>query len=241
MIPKIINKIYLSNEDEYPKIFEPESLMKAHQSWIKLNPTYDIRYFNGKKCEQYLLDNFGVEHYNTYKKIKPYSYRCDFMRYCIIYNEGGWYSDWKQELQIPIDDILNDEEKLRIKFVFAYDNGSDYTQYHKCLATSFFGSVPKNPILKDAINKIILNVKEQKYGMTPLDPTGPFLFGQAFSYEHHFYSPSCFKIGNFDHGNYYEFDTRKIVKHKCDGVRHDQVWEQGNNYAEMWGLRVIYQ
>jgi mannosyltransferase OCH1-like enzyme len=240
MIPKIINKIYLSNNDDFPSIIEPETLKEAHLTWNILNPDYKLRYFNGKRCEEYLLDNFGVEHYNTFKKLVPFSYRCDFFRYCVIYKEGGWYSDWKQELLIPIDDILNDEEKLRIKFIFAYDNGSEYTRHFKCIGTSFFGSVVNNPVLKSAIDKIISNVKEHNYGLTPLDPTGPFVFGQALEVNKECFQENELKIGIFDHCNYYEFDERKIVKHKCDGVRHDQVWDNGNNYAELWGYRAVY-
>jgi mannosyltransferase OCH1-like enzyme len=240
MIPKIINKIYLSHNNDFQEIIEPLSLREAHLTWKTLNPDYDLRYFNVTQCQEYLLNNFDVEHCNTFKNLIPFSYKCDFFRYCVVYKEGGWYSDWKQEILIPLDNILNEEEKSRIKFIFAYDNGSEYTRYYRCLATSFFGSVPNNPVLKSAIDKIIDNVKKKNYGMTPLDPTGPYVFGEALLENKDKFDNSSLKIGTFDYNNYFEFDKRLIVKHKCDGVRHDQFWECGNNYAELWGSRSIY-
>ena len=44
--------------------------------------------------------------------------------------------------------------------------------------TAFFGSVPRNHILKNVIDQIILNVQNKYYGGNRLEPTGPVLFGK---------------------------------------------------------------
>ena len=114
-IPKVIHKIYIQHDNTFGTI--PPEIQAAHKSWKMLNPDYDIKYYNGHDCEQYLLKYYGEEYLSIYRRINAYSGKCNFMRACIVYNEGGWYSDWKQVCLKPLDEFdLNN-----IRWVSAFD------------------------------------------------------------------------------------------------------------------------
>ena len=93
-IPRIIHKIYIENSKTIPvnKITE---FKEAHESWKTLNPDYKIRYWSWEDCENYLIENFDERYIKVFNKLKPFSYKCDFFKFCVIFKEGGWISDWK--------------------------------------------------------------------------------------------------------------------------------------------------
>ena len=54
---------------------------------------------------------------------------------------------------------------------------------NKGVYNAFMVSLPKNEKLLQAINKVVENVKNRYYGISPLDPTGPIMFGSFFDYD----------------------------------------------------------
>ena len=239
MIPHIIHKIYISHDFNLPEKLEPEALKEAHDSWQMLNPGYIVKYWSHAACLDYLRHEFQDQiYYETFKSLLPYSYKCDFFRFCIVYKEGGYYSDWKQKCIVPLDEI-NDNN---YDWISCLDTGNGYAKYYHCMGTGFFGCIPKHPVLKTAIDKIIENVHRKFYGSSCLDPTGPFLFGNAFLQNKN--EMKHYRLGNFDWDNYFSFQKNdkviKAVEHKCEGVAKDQNWKNGNNYADMWAERRVY-
>lgn len=235
MIPRIIHKIFISYDSRLPEKLEPPSLKEAHESWQILNPDYTVKYWSHGSCLHYLKNEFPDEiYYNTFNLLLPYAYKCDFFRLCLLYKEGGYYSDWKQKCLIPLDEINNND----YEWISCLDTGNGYAKYYKCMNNGFFGTRPNHPILKTCIDKIIENVHRKYYGNSCLDPTGPFLFGNAFIQNKN--EMKNYLIGNFDWGNYFSFGDVKAVEHKCEGVSKNQDWENGNNYTKMWAERRVY-
>lgn len=230
-IPKIIHKIYIEHSMKIPenKIIE---FKEAHDSWKLLNPDYEIRYWSGEDCEQYLSENFGERYLNVFRKLKPYSYKCDFLKFCIIFKEGGWYSDWKQKTYINLNSIGDND------LICFHDHGIPELNYRRSISCGFFGSVKSNPIIELAMNQIIYNVENNIYGLHPLDPTGPYNFGKALWT---FLENKEYKIlfGIYK-ANFYSIDNKIIIKHKTDNNIYNQNWENGNNYGEMWYQKDIY-
>ena len=236
-IPKKINKIYINHSMELPLMLDND-LQKVHDSWKNLNPDYIIQYWSGKDCEKYLLENFPKIYYQTFKTLIPYAYKCDFFRYCLIYKEGGWYTDWKQELLLPLDEI----NKCNKNIVVFWDDGNPFSRQNNCICDGFFGSIANNKILKTVIDLIINNVKINYYGNSPLDPTGPYAFGKAFKLNDD--SENIF-FGCYN-GTHFTIDNINVIKHKYDDRRcqHDiyinQNWDDGNNYNHLWLNKNIY-
>ena len=233
-IPKVIHKVYIQHNGTIPDKLDPH-IEESHRSWINLNPGYTIKYWSLNDCREYLTNNFPDKYLKTFDSIKPYSAKCDFFRYCIIYNEGGWYSDWKQVCLV--DNLL---DKLSYSdFIYFYDRGNPYVTTNKCVAVAFFGSIKKHPILKDAIDTIISNTDKKYYGNDVLDVTGPCLFGRVLK----MYDIQSY--GEYNHteskgGYYYHILFGKIIQHKCDKCRQDQYWDNGNNYEDLWYSNKFY-
>jgi len=232
-IPKVIHKIYIQHDGTIPTNLD-ENIKEAHQSWIDKNPGYQIKYWSLNDCRDYLRNNFPPIYLQTLDALKPYAFKCDFVRYCIVYNEGGWYSDWKQVCLV--DNLLDQLSELD-KFICFYDNGLPYCTKNKCVVNGFFGSTKKHPVLKDSINNIIENVYQNYYGNHPLDITGPCLFGKLIK------KYNIKPCGKFTSGypNYFYHKDIQIILHKCFKCRQDQNWKNGNDYNLMWEKRDVYK
>ena len=233
-IPKIIHKIYIQHDGLIPADLN-ENIKKAHQSWIDKNPEYNIKYWSLNDCKNFLKENYPPVYLETLNSLKPYAYKCDFARYCIVYKYGGWYSDWKEICLV--DNLLN---KISTdNFICFSDTGVKYTNDNNCVVNGFFGSNQNNSILKDCIHSIIKNVNSKFYGNDAVDPTGPCLFGKEIN------KYDIKKQGEFNHkegnGGYYYHDILgKIIQHKCNECDASQNWVNGNNYQDMWKNKQIY-
>ena len=231
-IPKIINKIYISHDEKLPNFpLEPYELQKAHDSWINKNKEYKLQYWDTKKCKEYLMKNFSKEHLDTFNCINAYSGKCNFFRYCVIYNEGGWYSDWKTIcLQ---NNLLNDLSNNGEDIIIFKDVQKD------CVMTAFFGAVKNHPLFLQAINNCILNVKNKIYTKNAWGMTGPCLLGKSFNQiklsNNLFKGFFCvkgrpsFKLNN----------NKTIVYHKCKGCEGND-WKNGNNYYKLFNEKKYY-
>ena len=85
----------------------------------------------------------------TYSK---YAQISDLMRYEIVYNEGGFYFDANMFLVKDISQLFN----TKTKFI-GCNELSDTLQHSPILSNSFFGSIPKSPILKRLLSKSFLD------------------------------------------------------------------------------------
>jgi len=231
LIPKVIHKIYIQHDGTIPTNLD-ENIKEAHQSWIDKNPGYQIKYWSLNDCRDYLRNNFPPIYLKTLDGLKPYAYKCDFMRYCIVYNEGGWYSDWKQVCLV--DNLLDQLSELE-EFICFYDNGISYTRKNKCVQNAFLGSIKNHPVLKDSMNNIIENVRIKFNGNNALDITGPCLLGKLIN------KYNIKPCGELNLDFYFYHKNIQIIRHKCSKCGIDQNWKNGNDYVLMWRKRDVYK
>ena len=233
-IPRVIHKVYIQNDNTFGSI--PYEIKDAHNSWSRLNPGYQIKYYNGKDCEEYLSKHFGPGFLRVYNQINAYAGKADLMRACIVYNEGGWYSDWKQVCLKPLDVIC---KRSSPEWVSAYDTHRLRNKYQRTfMFNGFFGAVPKHPFAKRYVDNIIRNVETKYYGESPLDTTGPGCLGKSFDEMKN--NTNKMLIGKFD-GYCFTFLGVKWVQHKCDKCTKGQNWKHGNNYNDLWNNRTYYR
>jgi mannosyltransferase OCH1-like enzyme len=210
------------------------NIKKAMDTWKR--PGYTLKLWYGDDCRKYLLQNFGKEHLNCFDNLIPYAYKADFMRYCIIYNEGGWYSDWQQVLLEPLDQF----EKF--SWVSCLDTTGEENTINGCMQNGFFGCCKNNPVLKECITQIIKNYSSNYYGKSPWYPTGPCLLGDVFRK----INPTNVKIGYTETdeklGPCYVIDSKRIIINKCcsDVNVPATNFKNGNNYFELWKQKKIY-
>jgi len=234
-IPNIIHKIYIDNTMTLNNI-DP-TVKKLFVKTQKLNPGYTLKVWSGDDCLDYLKKHFSKDHVKCFNGLKPYAFKADFMRYCILYNEGGWYSDLKEDPLISYDKINN----KNYSFIGIVDLGMEYTLDNFCLQNAFFACIPKHPLLKICINQVITNFKNRFYGKHYLDPTGPRLFGNEL--EKIRSMPDNVLMGYFIHdipGGSHHLNNQRTIIHKCNNCVQGNEWKYGNNWQRMWLNKKIY-
>jgi hypothetical protein len=235
-IPKTVHKIFIDSKMEPGPI--DQKIQKAMDTWKR--PGYTVKLWYGNECRKYLLDNFGKEYLDCFDKIIPYAFKADFMRYCIIYNEGGWYSDWQQVLLESLDEFEN------YSWVSCWDTTGEENKINGCMQNGFFGSVKNNLILKEAISQVIENCKQNNFGKSPWYPTGPCLLGDAFRKVTATHTLR-FKLGFTENdkvsGPCFIINSKKFIINKCCFDIHVPAsnFKDGNNYSELWKKKAIYK
>ena len=171
VIPKII---YKTGIDDYKNIHE--DVYNVFQETIKLNPEFKIKYYSDKDSRDFIKNNFESEILLTYDKLIPGAYKADLFRYCILYKNGGIYSDLTQRFTMPFNKLIHLEKDnlYLVKYIEHYKINGDGSS--KGIQISFMASRPGNEIFLKAVKQIVKNVNDKFYGDNPLHPTGPTLF-----------------------------------------------------------------
>lgn len=106
-----------------------------------LNPKYKIKLYDNKKCEKYIKNNFEPLFYKLFNKIEWGPIKSDLFRTCIIYKEGGIYTDIDNYFYNSFDSIINNNTDMLL--ATSYIPGS--------LNPALLISKPKNPLLKQCL------------------------------------------------------------------------------------------
>jgi len=234
-IPKIIHKIYIDKTMELGNI-DP-SIYNLFNKIKKMNPGYILKIYSGNDCRNYLINNFPPEYINCFDNLEPYAYKADFFRYCVVYNEGGWYSDLKEDPLVRFDTINNND----YSFIGVVDLGIQYCLDNFSLQNAFFAAVKNHPLLKNCMESVIKNCKNKFYGNNNLEPTGPRLFGNELEKINSL--PDNVLFGYYIHdipGGSHFFNNEKMIIHKCSKCTKGNEWEYGNNWQKMWSEKRIY-
>ena len=169
---KNIIQIFISGEENDISL----SLLNNSQRLINLYPNYTYKLFDNNAIIKFLIENFDSEILKTYESLIPFSYKSDFARYCILYKLGGWYFDIGLNVNKKI--LINENTNLVI-----FRDLNLYTKTSWACAGGIIFAKQGNKILKKAIQLVVENTKNNFYGLTPLCPTGPSLFGKAIAIE----------------------------------------------------------
>ena len=239
-IPKILYKTgplkFEELSDDVIKIFE-DTMIK--------NRDLKIEYFDDSKCKKFIKENFETKVYEAYENLVPGAYKADLFRYCILYIYGGIYSDLTQVFQIPFERIIN-FKKDRLVLV---DDIKLRNHSKNGIQINFMAARPRLNIFKEAIYKIVDNVKNNFYGKSPLEPTGPMLFREIYDLE-------CKKsIRNkarieLTQVQKYDGNHRVVFKNNRDDIAYYNkapnhnlhiLKTKENSYAHKWKMKQIYR
>lgn len=197
--------------------------------------------YNKESLRQFIADNYDTKVLWAYDTLKPYSYKADLGRFCLLNKLGGWYMDIAVRITNPV------EIGPRIKFL-AFRDIQRFSFTSWACATTVLYSQPNNSALQGAIEMIVVNCTERYYGITPLCPTGPTLLGKALAVNG--------SQSNFVYGDYLELTPAHEQKNRAfvlpDGTI--MAWSKPsgggdltgvgakgvNNYNELWAARDVY-
>lgn len=144
--------------------------MTAAMSTFQRQSGYTHICWTDIECITFLLNHYGERYAKAYNVLVPGAFRADFWRYCMLYAFGGVYSDVKATLLRPLDEIIRPDDEL----IVVRDVPS------KCLLNGFIACKPKHPLIGIVIDMVLKRIEARDYGTSPLDVTGPHVFGKAF-------------------------------------------------------------
>jgi len=196
------------------------------------NPEFEHIIYDDDDMRNFIVDNFDEEVVNAYDSIIPGAFRADLWRYCILYKKGGIYLDIKYK---PVNNF---------KFKTLLDTGNEYfvrdlDQSESGVYNAFIIVKPNNPILKEAINKVVYNVKNKFYGNSDLEPTGPRLLKKIFKEEEINNLPLYLSKNDNKLSIFHSKIDQPILE--IDYNAYKKQKEINTHYSILWSNRKLYK
>ena len=238
MSVKIISQIFLTDSPD-PEL--SPFLKHATGTVRSAFPDHGYTIYNKQTLRQFIVDNYDAKVVWAYDKLRPYAYKADLGRHCLLNKLGGWYFDIGVRVHSGIK--INDTTQF-----LAFRDIQRNSRTSWACSDGILYSKPENIVLQTAIKYIIRNCEEEYYGITPLCPTGPTLLGEALAAHR--------GNVNFIFGDHLELTPRHENKNRgfvlpdgtifawgkpCEGGDLTELGALGvNNYNELWRNKQVY-
>ena len=238
----ILASILITSEEHQDQPLS-QKIIENIASFKLAHPGIEHRLFRGPEIREFLSNNYGRETLAAYDSLKPYAYKSDLARHCILLHHGGVYADLSVYF---LRRWIFQEAKLGVfrDFLVAAPWQT---------ANTLFFAPPGHKALAKAIELICANVKNRHYGTSVLCPTGPVSFGKAIAMtcepedlivgDSLYFTPPpgqgplesvgshCFVFGE-------EFVA--VKRKRGGGPQSDLGITGGNEYVDLWYKRDIY-
>lgn len=103
-----IYQVYISDQNAEP----PQLLHRAIASVQQCFSAYRYVRHNGDSLRTFIEQNFDREVVAAYDKLRPYSYKADLGRYCLLCQNGGWYADVSIMMRSHVAAISSDVDLI---------------------------------------------------------------------------------------------------------------------------------
>jgi len=225
------------NQELSPRVAENIESFKRH------HPGLEHRLFRAEEARDFIATEYGGEILAAYDTLKPYSYKCDLARHCVMFKHGGVYAD------LPVYFLRSwRPQPLRLGVFRDLLYAAPWQ-----LATTVYSAPPGHKGIGRAIELICENVRNRYFGKTFLCPTGPTSFGKAVA-------NSCDGddlmsgdsvwctdipghpglISGATHGFAYEGQLVAVKRKRVSAPVSELGLAGGNEYRDMWQRRDIY-
>ena len=205
------------------------------------NPEFKYSLYDDNDCYNFILNNFPPSVADAYLRLIPGAYKADLWRYCILYMHGGIYLDIKYR---PVNGFkfinLIDREHFVLDIPYSWSR-KEYGIYN-----AFIVCKRHNKILLDCINQIVLNVKNNFYGTSPLEPTGPLLLGLVYKSYNDITTLDMYLSLHINYKKLQFQQEENIVYNNINILKIYNTYrsEQKKNtkltYSQLWNKRNIY-
>ena len=168
-IPKKIYQSWISKETM------PEGMRENVDKWPKVNPDYEVRFFNDKEQEEWMKTECN-DYFQPWKACELPAGRADIFRYCLLFTYGGVWVDIDMIPYIPLKRVLSKDVRATV----LHDGGmsAEATSERGYLYNAFMASVPRDPIFKRALD-IVLEHFMTGVRTRAIDSTGPGVLWRA--------------------------------------------------------------
>ena len=137
-------------------------------------PDHDYTLYDAASLRGLIESEFEREVVTAFDRLRPYSYKADLAKYCLLFKKGGWYVDIGTRFMSRVSVSDN------IRMIVFRDTGR-HTLTPWAISCGLIYSKPESTVFQKAIEIIISNCKSDYYGITPLCPSGPNVFGEALA------------------------------------------------------------
>lgn len=164
-IPKIVHQIWLGSE-------VPKKFSSWMSSWINMQG-WEYKLWTDKE-----VVNFPLHNRNLYDNAKDYGEKADILRYEILYQEGGLYTDVDFEnINTDLFDLLNCS--------FDFYAGLEPMEHRQpinslLVGNAIFASIPGHPLLERVIADMSVHYNQHGTEWAVM-ATGPVYFTQKFN------------------------------------------------------------
>ena len=139
-----------------------------------LYPRAKYRLWDGQSVRDVISANFEPEVLQAFETLRPYSYKCDLARYCLLYLFGGLYVD------LGIRCI----NQLRPPADVGVASFRDRDLVSPCWTAASNGIIWARPGRREfriALDYILENCRNKYYGRNALYVSGPVVWGRALA------------------------------------------------------------
>lgn len=175
----------------------------------------EVRFWDREDCRAIVQRTAGEAALQAFDQLRPYAYKADLARYCILLSFGGWYCDIKVEGFVP-PELPAQTDLVVFRDIQRY-SGTSWA-----VSNALIYSRQGNPVFEMALRDVVRNVQQRFYGATPLHPTGPVLFGK------------CVAV----HGNYQELVVGDLLELTPPLDRKNAAFVMPNGDLIAWNKRA---
>ena len=236
---KIPRYIFLTYKPEYNDLHQ---VIKDNiENTKRKNPGYEVRYYSDSDARKFIEKNYP-QYLEEYDVLVPKAYKADLLRLLLVYKYGGVYNDIGHMYLKPIDSFITNET-----LVVCRDKGIEGLPPY-FLHNAIIAATPEHPLIKEAIDVVIENIRNRYYGETPLYPTGPGALGRAFN-RYFKRGEKEIPIGMFrsdikilNHPGVFikDIDGTDIIKTKFDNYYEIVYPDKKRYYHDLWNDRKVY-
>lgn len=195
-------------------------------------------------AEAFIAKHYPPEVLWAFRCLKPYAYKADLFKYCVLQRLGGWYVDAGVRLMLSPARIFEETEEAP-RFVLFRATGPGDAPWNCSVALLY--AREGEAAFATAIDEVVEHCRERHYGFNPLCPTMS-AFGRALAL-HDVRAPIRLGTvvdveGERYHRAYDLPPLGLIASRKPRRARVGSVAEIGlagsNNYWKLWHERAVY-
>ena len=151
------------------------ALRDLQATWTTHNPDYAYQLYDDAECAALIAEHFPSEVLTAYHRLRAGAFKADLWRLCALYVHGGVYADLDTICMGLLDPYIGGGAQ----FVSVIDYNTNPREGCHNVFNTFIASVPRHPILKSAIDRIVHQVSNNIVPRSLLDVCGPGVLGRA--------------------------------------------------------------
>jgi mannosyltransferase OCH1-like enzyme len=157
----------------YTKILHPFVEYKIN-SMKEMNPEYNYNLYTDSDMDIFVNENYPGEIADCYNKLNIIVAKADFWRYLVLYKYGGVYLDMDSSIEFPLNELIKEEDNA---IITAEGNPNLYVKWVLIFSKN-------HPILKNVIELIVINIKNNSFPNDIHKTTGPTVYSRAVNEVH---------------------------------------------------------